>query len=371
MDKPFSIKQYYLSVINGQRKGALSSSLKSAFFLISLLYKSSLSARLFCYNAGFIKKTKLPAPVICVGNITMGGSGKTPLVQYIAGHLKSRGKKAAILSRGYGAKKPGFNAGESKNSEKDNDESLMLKENLSDTPNILNSDRVIGGKIAINEHKAECLIMDDGFQHMRLERTLDIVVINSLNPFGYGYVAPRGFLREPLNNLQRAGAFVIAHCNLCDESRLRTIRERLARLNGTAPIFETEHALVKLEDISNSAALPMDWLQNKKVYAFCAIGEPESFGLGLKGLKADLLELETFVDHHFFSRDELLAVIKKAKELGADAIIATQKDKVKIIQVLTPYELKSCETPFIILKVAMKLVKDEERFKELIDNATR
>jgi len=367
MDSPVSIKERYLSIINNEWKGLFPDTLKVFLFLLSCIYRCVLGLRWLSYNAGILKRATLPVPVISVGNITLGGVGKTPLVEYIAHYLKSNGKRVAILSRGYGSKKRVISGNDNRKVEEYNDEHLMLRENLPDVPNIIDHDRVSGGKRAIAGHNVDCLILDDGFQHLRLNRALDIVAINALNPFGYERVIPCGFLREPLKNLQRAGLFIITHTNLCEKYEVDAIRNRLNLIKPSVPVIESIHEPSQLENISNKTVSAIKWLEGKKVYAFCAIGCPESFLKSLENSGAELVNSRQFLDHHFYSREELGNVVNEAIQLGADAVVTTQKDKVKIIETLTDEELETFGIPFHVLKISIKITAGNEIPGKMID----
>lgn len=249
-----------------------------------------------------------------------------------------------------------------------NDESLMLRENLADIPNIINSDRAVGGREAITKHNVDCLILDDGFQHLRLNRSLNIVVINALNPFGRENVIPRGFLREPLWNLQRADLFIITHTNLCSRKELEKIHDRLYLIKNNIPVVESIHSHSHIENLAHSSVLPVEWLKGKKVYAFCALGSPESFFQSLLYHGAGIIKSKIFTDHHFYSDKELKDIILDAKQLGSDAIITTHKDKVKVCDALTENDLQTCGIAFNVLKINIKITKNKDCFEKLIDN---
>ncbi|MGR3319177.1 MAG: tetraacyldisaccharide 4'-kinase [Candidatus Anammoxibacter sp.] len=365
MDIRVSFKNHYLSIINGQWKGIIPYIIKSLLFLVSYLYRGILALRWLVYQKGFIKKTTLPVPVISVGNITLGGTGKTPFVEYIAVYIKKKGRKVAILSRGYGARKT---------KGKDtlnvyNDEDLMLRENLVDIPNFVNKNRVLSGKKAIKEHHADCLLLDDGFQHLRLNRSLDIVIINSLNPFGYERVFPHGFLRESLQNLKRADLFVITHSNLCEKNELKRLHSRLNGIHSRIPIIETTHQPVNIENINEGTVLPVERLKGKDIYAFCAIGNPESFSRCLVNQGARIIKFNSFLDHYFYTKNELEEIIKDAEHAGVEAIVITQKDKVKVLEVLTKEDLNTYSIPFYVFKIKINIVNGAGILEKLIDNA--
>jgi tetraacyldisaccharide 4'-kinase len=239
-----------------------------------------------------------------------------------------------------------------------NDEYLILRENLKDVPTLLGRDRVQNAKKAIKDHDVDCLILDDGFQHLRIKRDLDIVVIDSLNPFAEEVLIPRGTLREPLKNLSRADLFVLSHCSLNDENTLKSIYAKLNHINADIPVCESIHKPVNIESIKDNSLLEPEWLKGKKIYGLCAIGNPESFASTLRELGADVIRLRVFHDHHSYTQEELDGVITEAKTLGTDAIVITQKDVVKI------RNKNINDANILSLKVELQITKGMEFFDE-------
>ncbi len=255
--------------------------------------------------------------MISVGNITTGGTGKTPLVAWIVNFLKLRGSevKPAILTRGYRAE-----GGQS-------DEATLL-ERLTGVPVIVNADRVAGAAAAVAAG-ANVLVMDDGFQHRRLKRDLDIVTIDATCPFGFEKVLPRGLLREPLSALKDCQVIVITRCDQVSGAALADIKNRLSRLAPTAIIAES---VVKPVSISGADGKcePASSLAGKKIWAFCGLGNPEAFYRTLSDLRAQLVGQTTFNDHHAYSAADLHFLTQQAQSAGADLVITTSKDAVKL-----------------------------------------
>ena len=350
------VKEYYLSILSGQQKGFIAAIVKSTLSAFTLPYSAVLKTRRALYRNDIVKSTRLPVKVISVGNITTGGTGKTPLVEFTAKYLGEIGRKAAVLSRGYG----GENSSKERN-EKINDECLTLIENLRDVPVLAGSDRVKNGKKAINDFGVDCVVLDDGFQHLRLKRDLDIVVIDALNPFGGGNLIPRGTLREPLQNLERADLFIISHSDQGNEQIVRSIYTELDQINHSALICESIHKPVHLDKIADGSTLGLEWLKRKRVYALSAIGNPESFAYTLKELGADLIKHKVFQDHHVYTNKEIDGVISEAQSVGADAIVVTQKDIVKI------RKMNIKDANILSLKIEMEITRGVELFKASID----
>jgi tetraacyldisaccharide 4'-kinase len=325
--------------------------------LLSCFYYLAIRFRSLAYRCGLLRAKKLSCPVISVGNITAGGTGKTPLVEAIARWLRDRGVKVAIVSRGYAAEKTGKGV---------SDEFLLLRENLPDVPHITGANRWEAGKQAIERHSAECLVLDDGFQHLALSRDLDLVVIDTTNPFGYGYLLPRGLLREPVSGIGRADLLLLSRRELCPPQRLQGLKEVLARLNPDAQVVEMEHEITELRRFDGGEGLAPEWLQGRKVYAFCGIGNPPAFELGLKRLGASLVGSCAFPDHHRYREPEIEELILAARDFGAEALVTTQKDRVKIGRY-------SGGVPLLTAVVRAKLTEGREvleaRLQKLLETA--
>ncbi|MEK6738172.1 MAG: tetraacyldisaccharide 4'-kinase [Planctomycetota bacterium] len=320
-------REYYLKIVAEGQADFCSKSIQSALYPFSKIYGFAVKTRIFFYRKGVLKATRLPVPVISVGNITLGGTGKTPFIEYIARYLDEKGKKSAILSRGYAAaiwQKGGDTAPGACN-----DEYLVFQENIPYVRNLLNKDRVAAGREAIRDFQAECLLLDDGFQHLRLARDLDIVIIDALNPFGYDYLTPRGMLREPLEALKRADLIALTHVDQCSLGAVERIIDRLRKIAGHIPVVKTIHQPVCLETQLGSR-LNVHGLEGKGVFAFCAIGNPMSLRKSIENLGAKVLGFRTFPDHHAYSLNDLKKLDEESQRLMPDAIITTQKDKVKI-----------------------------------------
>ncbi len=268
-------------------------------------------------------------PVVSVGNLTLGGTGKTPCVEYVAGFFRQHDYRVAILSRGYGAGSAGLgDLGDSGDSGR-NDEAMLLEENLPDVPHLQDGDRVAIAATAVEELESEVLVLDDGFQHRRLARDLDIVLIDATNPWGYGYLFPRGALREPLAGLRRAGLVMISRGDRANLAEIDAIRQRIRRFT-TAPIVVTRHEPIELMGVDGGAK-PTCELRGKPVGAFAGIGNPAAYRKTLEELGAVLIEFRAFADHHRYTKEDVSDLRRWASTLPADALIATtQKDFVKL-----------------------------------------
>jgi tetraacyldisaccharide 4'-kinase len=324
-------------ILSGKKQGLAPALLRFLLLLLSIPYRFVLAARNRLYDRGWFESVRLGCKVISVGNITAGGTGKTPLVEHIARRLASKGVKAAIVSRGYGA-----SAGEP------NDEALVLSENLPGVPHVLGADRVSTGQKAVAQHGAKVLVFDDAFQHRRLARDLDVVTIDATNPFGYGYFLPRGLLRESPVELARADVVVITRTGLVDAEKLARTEAIVGRV---AP-----HALVVLA--AESVELPVD-VRGKNVAAFCAIGNPEAFRLTLEKLGANVVAFRAFADHHEYTDDDLRAL--DAAAANADGLLTTQKDRVKIRPGF------HWQHPLLVVKISVSITRGESELNRLLD----
>ncbi len=350
------VKEYYLSILSGQQRGFIAAIVKSTLSAFTLPYLAVLKSRNALYRNDIVKSTRLPVKVISVGNITTGGTGKTPLVEFSVKYLSELGRKVAVLSRGYG----GENSSQ-KGDEMVNDECLALIENLRDVPVLAGRDRVKNGEKAINDFGIDCVVLDDGFQHLRLKRDLDIVVIDALNPFGGENLIPRGSLREPLHNLERADLFIISHCDQGNEQTIRSIYSKLNLINHNAPICESIHSPVHFDSVADGSILELEWIKGKKVYALSALGNPQSFAYTLKGLGADLVKHKAFQDHHIYTKEEIDDAISEAQSLDTDAIVVTQKDIVKIRKM----NIKNAN--ILSLRIEIKITRGVDLYKAAID----
>ncbi|MBY0513374.1 MAG: tetraacyldisaccharide 4'-kinase, partial [Gemmataceae bacterium] len=261
--------------------------------------------------------TPAAVPVVSVGNLTLGGTGKTPCVEYVARFYREREVRVAILSRGYGS-----DAGR-------NDEAMVLEENLTDVPHLQGPNRVELAATAVEELESELLVLDDGFQHRRLHRDLDIVLIDATAPPHRDYLFPRGTLREPPASLRRAGVLVLTRCDQVPADTLAAIRGSLERFAPGMSVVETDHRPVEL--LGGDSPEPVESLRGRPVAGFCGIGNPAAFRRTLESLGASVIDFRTFPDHHPYSRGDVDDLRTWAGRLPADALVATtQKDGVKL-----------------------------------------
>ena len=256
--------------------------------------------------------------MISVGNLTTGGTGKTPVVLWLARYFSDRGIRPAILSRGYQGSADG-----------PNDEAQELEWRIPDVPHLQDSDRSGIAKLAVEQQQAQCLLLDDGFQHRRLARDLDIVLIDATCPFGFGYLLPRGLLREPLAQLKFANLIVITRTEQVASEKICEIRATLAKFNNACPIIEAR-TVASCFTTSDRDLIPLAELKEKKVVATAGIGNPQNFLTTLKDLGIDVVATRWFPDHHAYSEADIQQLEDLRQASAAQHVVCTLKDLVKI-----------------------------------------
>jgi tetraacyldisaccharide 4'-kinase len=303
------------------------------------------TARNALYNHGWIPTRRVPVPVVSIGNLTLGGTGKTPMVEWVARWYRARGVRVAVLSRGYGGGEGGGV----------NDEAMVLEENLPDVPHLLDPDRVRIAGIAVEELDTQLLVLDDGFQHRRLARDLDVVLLDALEPFGFGRLFPRGLLREPVCSLRRAGVVVLSRADLVSPADRAALRAHAERHAGPLRWTETRHLPI---DVIGTGVPPepLASLKRRKVAAFCGIGNPDGFRLTLAELCDDVVAFRTFRDHHPYEASDVDALGRWAREASAELVLTTQKDLVKLrVEHLGPVPLRALRIGLEVLDGAENL----------------
>lgn len=308
------MRRFLNSVMRGERRDLAALLVTIPLAVLSVLYGLAVRVVLECYKSGIFTRRKLDVPVISVGNLTMGGVGKTPMVIELVRMLRGRKIKPVVLTRGYGAEK-GLS-----------DEAEMLKDFLKDVPVVVNPNRFEGGLDAIKRFHPDVFILDDGFQHWKLERDLDIVLIDAARPFGNGCLLPAGILREPLSSLKRADVLVLTKTDRADISELK---KQLALLCPGTPIVETVHKPKSLSNVYTDASAGLDRIVGP-VVAFCAIGDPLSFKSLLIDLGADVKEFVHFIDHHCYSAEDINTIKNACDTIGVRTVVTTAKDAVKL-----------------------------------------
>ncbi len=295
------------------------------------LYGAFTRARISMYERGTFNTTRLERPVISIGNMTTGGTGKTPLVEWVARTLAHEGKKICILTRGYARKNPDRHVLVSdatqvfSNPSDAGDEPFLLATNLLGIAAVISdADRIAAGQGAIKHLRTDCFVLDDGFQHLRLARDLNIVNVDATNPWGGGRLLPLGRLREPLGGLKRADCIVLTRCDQTQD--VETIRAELDRLSGDRPVFQSRMKTVRLVPLKETDnVLPLT-----PVAAFCGIGSPQSFYTHLELSGYDPVIQQSFADHHGYTQSDIDNLQNIARTAGATSLVTTAKDAVKL-----------------------------------------
>ncbi len=310
------LRHRYLALISGRTCGLWPSLQRLGLYLASLLYGVVVRLRNAGYRFGWLRSQRVEVPVVSIGNLTVGGTGKTPCVEYVAGFYRQRDCRVSILSRGYGG------------TSGHNDEALVLYANLNDVPHLQDPDRVRMARIALEELESEILVLDDGFQHRRLARDLDLVLIDATLPWGYGYLLPRGLLREPVGSLRRAHLALLTRCDQVEPAQLVGLRQRIAKIAPCLPVVETCHEPVELVN-SDGVTRTLEGLRDRPIVAFCGLGQPEAFRRTLVDLGANLQGFRAYPDHHAYSREDVTDLMNWVRGRVVQAV-TTQKDLVKI-----------------------------------------
>lgn len=306
-------------VLSGAATGPFAALKRWGLWLASLAYGIGCRWHRLSYRLGLKRTFRLPVPVISVGNLTAGGTGKTPMVAWVASHLREEGAMVTILSRGYGAIEGATN-----------DEALVLSDLCPDVPHLQGPDRVLMGLTAIGELGASVLVLDDGFQHHRLAKDLEIVLVDATCPWGHGHLLPRGLLREPRATLRLADAVVLTRCDQVSPEALVGLKTTVERLAPGKPILLSTHRPASLTRIGTDP-LVAEWLKGREVAAFCGLGRPAAFKATLEATGARVIAWREYPDHHAYGRDDIRSLREWAECLPEGTpVICTHKDLVKI-----------------------------------------
>ena len=341
---------------------------------LSYLFLMVVSIRYFLYRTGLLRRYPLGTQVISIGNVTAGGTGKTPVTEIFARTLAAEGRKVAILSRGYRRKEaPWWQRLFTQVIEKPlvvsdgrrvlldsatgGDEPYMLASNLPGVAVVVDRNRVKAGRYAVNRLGCDTLILDDGFQYQKLKHSIEVVLVDSTNPFGNGNMLPRGILREPVRNLKRADIIFLTKCR----GDVSAVKEEIRRYNTTAEIVECNHMPKVMKDGWSREEFPLDWLRDKTVCTLSGIASPKGFENSLRHLGAKVVWCERYADHHRYDASEVLYALNRTADMGADALVTTEKDAVRFPR------LETAPVKCLYLRIAIEILVGGESFTQLIN----
>lgn len=372
------VEQYVLDVIFARRKDWPARLTSGFLFGLSKIYQGAIQVRLFLWHNRIFRDHTLGCQVVSIGNLTVGGTGKTPVVEIFARALQQRGRRVAILSRGYKSKpRPLWQRvltrfglqedpppkvvsdGESLllDSEQAGDEPYMLAANLKNVIILVDKDRVKSGRYAITKFGCDTLLLDDGFQYLALKSRLDICLIDRNAPFGNHYMLPRGTLREPISNLKRASYIFITKSS---ELGAKKLRKAIRQFNTKAEIIECAHDPKHLQDVFTGDRLDLDYLRGRDIAAISGIAMPESFEDGLRGLGANVIYAKRYADHHRYTQQEIINMINRSLKRGATAILTTEKDAVRFPKI------DRRDIPILFMRVEIKIIAGAKDFDDAV-----
>jgi tetraacyldisaccharide 4'-kinase len=344
-------QNFYRNLIAGVNDSFARRLLRFLLRLISVAYKIAVSLRNFCYDKHLLRTVGVSVPVISVGNITTGGTGKTPLVIWLCRLLERKSLKCAVLTRGYKVEGAKFA-----------DEPVILARSCPEAKVIANADRAGAALKAVVEFGANVLVMDDGFQHRRLKRDLDIVAVDATCPFGYGRVLPAGMLREPTKALRRADAVVITRYDQATAEQVDKLERQIEQIAPDAAVAKAVHKH-PCAKANKGRMLSISELKDKLIFAFCGVGNPDAFMNRLREYELSVVGSKVYGDHHDYKHEDILDIYEQARSLGADLILSTEKDWVKS-SLLAP---RDEDIIFAYLAVELEFVDGVDKIEALID----
>jgi tetraacyldisaccharide 4'-kinase len=329
-------------------------------YLLSLLYGGAVRARALFYSLGLLKTKTLRCPVISVGNITVGGTGKTPLVMALAKGLMARGIAVAILSRGYKRTKTSESVvSDGKaillSSEESGDEPFLMAKACPNTPVLVGKNRFANGRIALQRFGVKGLILDDGYQHLSLNRDINILLIDSHIGFGDRHLLPRGILREPLSQLRRADLFLLTKAE--DPETCQLLEKEISKIHPGAQVFHSYYKPVSLVGPQEEQE-ELHSLEGKNILALSGIAHPNDFSSMLRKCGMKIVGEAIFPDHHLYTNKDLSYIEEKI--IGVDGIVTTEKDMVKLKTLNIDY------LPIRALRIEMKILEEEEFYKRVM-----
>ncbi len=343
----------WLALVSGETRGVAASLARFGLWVLSFVYRLGLAAgNLRRLLPGGVQHP--PCPVVSVGNLTVGGTGKTPMAAYLADLVTRMGGAPLIVSRGYGSDEG-----------RPNEEARELQRLCPDVPHVQNPDRVRAIEEWMRRRPCDVAILDDGFQHRRCARDLDIVLLDALRPFGYGRLLPRGLLREPLSALRRADVIVITRTESIAADELAKLKTEVGRLAlGETPVLLAEHQPTAIL-LPDGSRRDLEWLAGREVAAVCGIGNPQAFRITLERLGACIAPFETFRDHHVYTREDLNRLVGAAEAAGAKMLVTTGKDFVKWLPMIEAAGVAS-RVGVAALQIDLRITEGEDVLRRRI-----
>lgn len=341
---------------------------------VSFIFAAVVSIRAALYRLGILRQFPLGVQVISIGNVTAGGTGKTPVTEIFARTLAAEGRRVAILSRGYRRKEaplyqriftqviePPLVVSDGKRLLLDSaiggDEPYMLASNLPGVAVVVDRNRVKAGRYAIKRLGCDTLILDDGFQYKKLKHSIEVVLVDSTNPFGNGNMLPRGILREPARHIRRADIIFLTKCR----GDVSSVRDEIRRFNSHADIIECNHAPALLRDVWSREEFPLSWLNGKTTCTLSGIASPKGFENSLRHLGARVIWCERYADHHRYDSSEILYALNRTADMGADALVTTEKDAVRFPR------FETSPVKCLYLRIQIEILSGKESFAQIIN----
>lgn len=372
------LEKYLVKVI--QEKGAdrdVSDGMRTLLRVLKVLsygFAAVVAIRYFFYRIGLLRRFPLGIQVISIGNVTAGGTGKTPVTELFARTLAAEGRRVAILSRGYRRKErpfwqrvwaqsvtPPLVVSDGRRVLLDaatgGDEPYMLASNLPGVAVVVDRDRVKAGRWAVKRLGCDTLILDDGFQYQRLKHSIEVVLVDATNPFGNGNMLPRGILREPVRHLKRADIIFLTKCPDDTTEVTREIRQ----YNQTAEIVECRHTPKLLRDVWSREEFPLEWLKGKTLCTLSGIASPRGFEDSLRHMGAKVVWCERYADHHRYDPSEILYALNRTADIGAQALVTTEKDAVRFPR------FETSPVKCLYLRIAIDILKGRDYFTRIIN----
>lgn len=312
------MRKFISQLAEDKRRGVVYLPILALLRILSWAYGVLARFNSFLFDRGIKSSHRLPVPVLSVGNLTWGGTGKTPLVVWIAQLLQRENRKVAILTRGYMT-----------NASVKSDEAELMQRKLVGVQVMVGKDRLENAQRFLKKNTTDVFLLDDGFQHRRVVRDLNIVTLDARHPFGNGALIPRGVLREPVAALRRADIIVLTRMDQAEDVVNETV-EKIRRVNSRALLVKSIHRPTSLMPLDSGSSFDPSWIKGKRVFIFSGIGQPDIFKDMLVRLGAQVVAARIFADHHDYRKDEIDVVFKEASALNVDAIITTLKDAVKV-----------------------------------------